>query len=271
MIIATDLDRTLLPNGSQEYDGSMELFRKIISQNSLRLVFVTGRHIGLVKEAIDEHSAPSPDFVISDVGTRIYEGVEKEDLRWQKVISAHTKGWDLKEFRESLDPLPLRLQEEDKLNDFKLSYYIDDVSAKDSESMVKETEIIIREICHDATVVYSVDETNDIGLIDVLPRKATKLAALEYLRNRMNAETEDIVYCGDSGNDILPLTHGYKAILVRNAIPSVKAAVKELSIQKNIIDRLCVARGLDKLNGYYVSGIIEGLIRHGLIDAKYSQ
>ena len=107
-----------------------------------------------------------------------------------------------------------------------------------------------------------------MGLLDILPRHATKIEALEYLRRRIELKKEDIIYCGDSGNDILPLTFGYKSILVRNAIDEVKNAVEEISIEKDIVDILYIAKGYKKLNEYYVSRIIEGLIKFNIISPK---
>jgi len=65
------------------------------------------------------------------------------------------------------------------------------------------------------------------------------------------------------------MTFGYKSILVRNAIPEIKKAVREISIQKNIINNLhIIKKDYLGLNGYYVSGIILGLIKFGIISEK---
>jgi hypothetical protein len=272
ILIATDLDRTLFPNGNQEYDNSMHLFCKILKNEKLSLAFVTGRNIDLVKQGIEEFHAPLPENIIAEVGTKIYEKDRNsfiEDEDWIKSISSSTKGWNIGNFKDEIAlQKGMRMQEEEKYNQFKLSYYLDDPKA--SSNIVKEATKIVSSICKDALVVYSVDETHNVGLLDILPKFATKLTALEYLRKKKGLEKEDIIYCGDSGNDILPLTFGYKSILVRNAIDDVKNTVEQLSMQKNIIDKLYIAKGLDKLNGYYVSGIIEGLIKHNIIPDKYS-
>jgi len=126
----------------------------------------------------------------------------------------------------------------------------------------------MKSISKDTSVIFSIDETNNIGLLDIIPKNATKLSALEYIRKNNGYKKEDIVYCGDSGNDILPLTFGYKSILVRNAINEVKKAVKSICFEKNCTDALYIAKGYGKLNGNYVSGIIEGLIRLNLVPEK---
>jgi hypothetical protein len=273
LAVATDLDRTLLPNGSQQYDGSMEIFHRIIKNEKLKLIYVTGRNLKLVKEAIAEFHPPLPDFIVGEVGTKIYSRTNEdfvEDYQWIKHIGSVTKNWNIENFKQQLSLIRgLRIQEEEKQNEFKLSYYIDNL--KDSDLIVREATSIIKSICRDATVIYSVDETKNKGLLDVLPRSATKVCGLEYLREKVGLEKEDIVYCGDSGNDTLPLTFGYKSILVRNAIPEVKNAVRQISTQKGIIDKLYTAKGYKKLNGYYVSGIIEGLIKFTVISPEYAE
>ena len=272
-IIATDLDRTLLPNGNQEYDDSMHIFVEILKKEKPLLIYVTGRNLNLIKSAMKQYHTPLPDYIIAEVGTKIYETKDnefEEDINWIKKIENMTENWNITNFRDELSVIKdLRIQEEEKQNRFKLSYYID--NPKNTDIIVKEVTKIIKSACKDASIVYSIDETHNIGLLDILPRHATKLTALEYLRKSLKKDKEDIIYCGDSGNDLLPLTSGYKSIIVKNAIDEVKNTVKNVCFQRNCSDCLYIAKGYKKLNGYYVSGIIEGLIKFGLIPEKYAE
>ncbi|MCF7861350.1 HAD-IIB family hydrolase [Candidatus Woesearchaeota archaeon] len=262
-IIATDLDRTLLPNGKQPYDNSMYLFRKFIESHKPMLIFVTGRNLKEVKSAIVKYDTPIPDYIVAEVGTKIYKKL-REDKNWPEYITNITKNWDINKFKKSLMSIgSLRLQERSHQNALKLSYYLDDTS--DSDRIMQLIKKIIKSISLDVEIIYSVDETNNLGLIDLLPKKATKLGALEYIRRQKKLTKKDIYYCGDSGNDILPLTNGYNAILVRNAINDVKKTVKAICQKKGY--RLYIAKGYKKLNGYYVSGILEGLIKMGVLDS----
>lgn len=270
MILATDLDRTLLPNGKQTYDGSMRLFREIAAGKSIILIYVTGRRVQLVKKAISKYKTPFPKYSICDVGTRIYSIKNRkfsEDKGWGREINKETPGWSINKFKKSLAGImQLRLQEKAAQNRLKLSYCLRDL--KNSGEIVREAEKRIKKICRAAAVVYSVDETTQTGMVDVLPQHATKLAALEYLRKKLRLKKSGAIYCGDSGNDLLPITFGYKSILVRNATPSVrKAAVNSLK-RKGMLKKLYLAKGKGKLNGYYVSGIIEGLAHFGITNKK---
>ncbi len=160
-VIATDLDRTLLPNGSQEYDGSMRIFREIIRNERLKLIFVTGRNLELVQDAIEKFHPPYPELVVGEVGTKIYSRKNEdfvEDYQWTRQIRSLVKNWNLDKFKEKLSLFnQLRIQGENKQNEFKLSYYLD--NPKDSSLIIRRVTEIIKLICREATVVYSVDET----------------------------------------------------------------------------------------------------------------
>ncbi len=272
-LLATDLDRTLLPNGTQPYDHSMPLFKKILEELTIPLAFVSGRHLSLVENAIKEYDTPQPRYIIGDVGTTMYicEGNRcTRDESWDEVIRERTSRWDIPAFRKAVRKQDsLRLQEEDKQNVFKLSYYIDNLER--AEYIVEKVRESIELISSDASIVYSVDETIGVGLLDVLPKSATKEGALEHLRKKLAAKKDEVVYCGDSGNDLLPLTKGYYAIVVRNVLEEVREEVMRIAHQKGIEDHIYFAKGNDSLNGYYVSGIIEGLVALGFVSKKYAE
>ena len=54
-ILATDLDRTLLPNGSWERDSdAISLFNDLTDKEDVLVVYVTGRNLALTENAIRE-------------------------------------------------------------------------------------------------------------------------------------------------------------------------------------------------------------------------
>ena len=268
-ILATDLDRTLIPNGKQKYDGSMDLFKKIIRKNNLKLVYITGRDIYLVKKAIKKHSLPIPDYVVGDVGASVFKfnkDVEKTktDKGWTNIIDKKTPGWDVKEFKKSLRDLKgLKLQENSKQSEHKLSYYID-INKKNS--ILKEVEKRIKLLCSYVEIVYSEDYPEKRGLLDILPKIATKKGALEYLIKKLGIKKQEVVFSGDSGNDYSLLVSDHNAIIVKNASFELKRKVKKIRKKNKDLDRLYIAKNNKKkgLNGNYVSGIIQGLDYFGL-------
>ncbi|WP_206199287.1 HAD family hydrolase [Parasulfuritortus cantonensis] len=73
VLIATDLDRTLIPNGAApESPGARALFARVAARPDVVLAYVTGRHRALVEAAIAEYGLPVPDYLIGDVGSTVY-------------------------------------------------------------------------------------------------------------------------------------------------------------------------------------------------------
>ncbi len=269
MILATDLDRTLIPNGEDEYDNSLPLLFDSLENAKFKLVYVSGRNLDLLNDAVKEYGIKLPDYFIGEVGTVIYRKKGESMVRsdeWSENISKENPNWDRKEIvpEIGMDDI-LELQEGWKQNDHKISYYLRDQSLKNE--VMKKIRLAVYKNGTNAQVIWSVDPLQNTGLIDVLPESATKLTALEFIREKLGEDKEDVVYCGDSGNDILPLTSGYMAIVVRNAPESVKDMVMEIAKQKELGKNIYIAVGNDKFNGNYSSGIIEGLMKFGLIGA----
>ncbi len=270
-LLATDLDRTLFPNGNQPDDNSMEIFRKVVERKRPRLVFVTGRNLSQIEAGIREYGTPSPDYAIAEVGTRIYRRTPKgfeEDGEFSAFLAESTTNWNIETFKRALDVLPLRLQPIEHQNEFKLSFYVDNLET--AATTVDQARERLQRISPDTQLVWSIDETRNLGLLDVLPGKANKLEALEYLRDHLDLPVEAVIYAGDSGNDLLPLTRGYKAILVANAIEEIRTEVIGKSRERNLSSRLYLASGQTDLplNGNYVSGILEGLVHFGIISRR---
>jgi len=77
------------------------------------------------------------------------------------------------------------------------------------------------------------------------------------------------VFCGDSGNDIFPLTAGFSGVLVRNADEQLVENVQE-AMAKNPDLRVYFAQGNFRgLNGNYTSGVIEGAYHYGLFSGEF--
>jgi len=97
----------------------------------------------------------------------------------------------------------------------------------------------------------------------VLPRGATKLHAIEFLRERLDFALEDTVFAGDSGNDLPVLTSGLPAVLVLNATETVRTAAREAAERSGHLDAICFAKGgFLGMNGNYSAGILEGVAHY---------
>jgi hypothetical protein len=105
-----------------------------------------------------------------------------------------------------------------------------------------------------------VDEQRDVGLLDVLPERASKLHAIRYLMDRHGYSKRRVVFCGDSGNDLNVLTSDLQAVLVKNASEKVRREARESVIAKGRPETLYLAEGnFLGMNGNYAAGVLEGL------------
>ncbi|MDO9385937.1 MAG: HAD-IIB family hydrolase [Thiobacillus sp.] len=260
ILLATDLDRTLLPNGGQpESPAARQRFHRLAARPEVRLAYVTGRHRELVETAIAEYELPWPDFVIADVGTSLYE-IDAHDWRqvqdWQQTIALDWGGRSHAELAAMIGEIPgLRLQEAAKQGACKLSYYAPPLI--DPAELLNGIRLRLEASGARINLVWSIDETTATGLLDVLPASASKLHALEFLRARLGISLNRTVFAGDSGNDMEVLVSSIPSVLVANAQESVRAeAVAHADLAK-----LYLARGgLLGMNGNYSAGILEGVV-----------
>lgn len=276
MLIACDLDRTLLPNGDEPDDGALPFFYTALKDSGHLLAYVTGRNLGLVQDAQSEYGLQTPDYLLGDVGTTLYvkddNGELIQDTEWISYLKKECAPWDATLIRESI-PLSdsLTLQEEWRQNQFKVSYYVSLENNNERGALMARMKEILSSHAIDGKVVYSEDPLTNTGLIDILPRVATKETALEYLVHQIGLKDSEVVYCGDSGNDLLPLTCGYKAVVVHNASAEVKEEVQSLAVARGTRDCVYIAKGMHGHNGNYASGVLEGLVYHDAIPEKALQ
>jgi sucrose-6-phosphatase len=265
ILLFTDMDRTIIPNGAEEESPEARpLFRSLAMHPSIVLVYASGRSRPLIEEAIEEYDLPIPDYAIGDVGTTVYEtGKEWSPVdEWEKIIAEDWHGKSHGDIVQLLHCLEeLQLQESYQQNKFKVSYYTP--SGMDSDALVSKINSLLEQANINASIVWSVDEAKDIGLVDVLPRRATKNEACHFLIEKLDFSQANSVYAGDSGNDLAPLTSGMQAVLVKNARDEVKTRAREMTVEKDIRPRLYIAKGgLFGMNGNYAAGVLEGLIHH---------
>ena len=129
LLLCTDLDRTLIPNGPQpESKFAREIFNKFTSQDEVTLVYVTGRDKLLTQQAIKNYKLPVPKFVIADVGSTIYQVVNDKWIHLDKWDSEIDNDWGVKNNNDLQKLLQhfsdIRVQEYSKQNKHKLSYYV---------------------------------------------------------------------------------------------------------------------------------------------------
>jgi HAD superfamily hydrolase (TIGR01484 family) len=263
VLLCSDLDRTILPNGeAPESPGAREVLRRIARRAEIRLAYVSGRNRKLIEEAIENYRLPLPDFAIGDVGTTIYDldkGHWNEWAAWNEEISKDWPEGGRDELTGRLsDMTRLRPQEPEKQNRFKLSYYAD--ANFDHQRLVKKIRERIEGRGVRVSVIWSVDEQRDVGLIDILPERANKVHAVRFLAENKGVLKRHLVYAGDSGNDLAVMVSDIQSILVRNAAEGVRREAREAVEKNGLGETLYEAKGgFLGMNGNYSAGVLEGL------------
>jgi sucrose-6F-phosphate phosphohydrolase len=260
-LLCTDLDRTLIPNGKQdESPHAMERFKRLVDCAEVTLAYVTGRHRALIEQAIAEYDLPLPNFAIADVGTTIYRidqaGWSQSD-EWDAQIAPDWQGLTHDELYRLLSVFPmLRLQEKEKQNRHKLSFYVP--LETDAKRLLQEMDQRLKYSDIRANLIWSIDEKAALGLLDVLPVSANKLHAIRFLMQQQGFGHENTVFAGDSGNDLDVLLSSIPAVLVANADEEVRRQAEQAHK-----DTLYIAEGgYLGMNGNYSAGILEGIAHY---------
>lgn len=266
IFLCSDLDRTLIPNGSEpETPFARPLLNRLVEKQQVRLTYVSGRDKELIQSAISDYQLPQPVFVISDVGSMLYriDGKQWTLIEgWHDQISRNWKGYknsDIADLLDSVKSPGFELQPEANQNKFKLSYFTE--SGDQGRSLKNTIAEALEQKGIQANLIWSKDESEDRGLLDILPRDAGKVSAIRFLMKQEAVADLETVFAGDSGNDLDALTSGLQSILVKNADDDVRCEAVEKTEEKGCSSKLYLAEGgLCSLNGNYSAGVIEGLM-----------
>lgn len=255
-LLATDLDGTLIPlDDDPQQKRDLRLLEDELRGRSVDLIFVTGRHADSAVGAIREHELPQPQAVICNVGTTIMrddgDGGFRSDDEYSAALRTLTEGVASDEIHALLTHLqPLEKQEAFKQAEFKLSYYTDSNRLEGIAGQIRER---LREQSVRWDVIASVDPFNGDGLIDILPNSVSKSYAIAWWTQRRGLSSGDLLFAGDSGNDIAAMTAGWKATIVGNAADDVVTAARQLASDRGVSDLLFHSRHSAS------SGVLDGL------------
>lgn len=264
-VLATDLDGTFIPlSDDPQQAADLATLGSELREKGHALVFVTGRHLASVRQAIEQHQLPTPDWVICDVGTSIFhrqpDGALAPLQAYQAALGERIASLPIASLRDELaSTAGLTPQEDEKQGAFKLSYYVDAQQLVEVTAQVRER---LDSLEAPYSIISSVDPFNGDGLIDLLPSEVSKAFALRWWIKHNELEEADVVFAGDSGNDLAALTAGYKAIIVANADRCVAREAYEAHRQAGWQNRLFLA------SGQATSGVLEGCRWFGLLDRE---
>lgn len=201
--IFTDLDQNLVGNPT-----ALQTFVEVMRENRRCVTFgvATGRRIDSALALMKKQGVPTPDVLISSLGTRIHYGQAlTEDDYWASHIDYD---WNPKQVTRVLAELPgLKPQPKSEQTPFKLSYFYDPQKAPSVEeivAMIRQTEL-------------TANVTSSFGqFLDIVPSRASKGQALRYVSQRLDIPLEHILAVGGSGADEDMMRGNTLAVVVAN-------------------------------------------------------
>lgn len=201
--IFSDLDQNLVGNSK-----ALKSFAEVIKENRKCVTFgiATGRRIDSALALMKKHSIPTPDVLISSLGTRIHYGQSlTEDDYWADHVD---HDWSEQRIKRLLGNLPgLKPQPKADQTPFKVSYYYDPEIAPTIEVIVSQ----LRQHEITANVILSFGQ-----FIDIVPSRASKGQALRYVSQRLDIPLEQILVAGGSGADEDMMRGNTLAVVVGN-------------------------------------------------------
>jgi sucrose-phosphate synthase len=231
-ILVSDVDNTLIGDRT-----ALRRLLKMLKDAGERVAFgiATGRSTKLTLEVLEEWKIPTPQLLITSVGSGIHYGPHLvQDKAWERHI--HYR-WRPDALRKAMGKLPgLKLQPPSGQGDFKVSYMVDPNKMPTIEKIVSH----LRRRRLQARVIYS-----HSAYLDLLPIRASKGMALRYFATKWGIPLDRCLVAGDSGNDEEMLTGNTLAVVVGNHDPE--------------LERLRGEPFVYFAKGRYARGIIEGI------------
>ena len=234
LLAICDIDNTL--TGCVR--GARRLRRLLDSKPGWRFGVATGRSLQQAEAILERWDLPRPSVMITSVGSEIYWSLPDGSRRADGGFAAHiAHGWNADTIDAALrDIAGIAPQPAVEQRRFKRSYLFDDAEA------VARVRARLAALRIEARVVASHDR-----LLDILPPRAGKAAALFWVARRLGLSPAQVVAAGDSGNDEDMLEACPNAVLVANHEP----AIAHLSTRSNV----------HTSRHRHAHGVIDGLIR----------
>ncbi|WP_248723930.1 HAD-IIB family hydrolase [Seonamhaeicola sp. ML3] len=239
-LLSFDIDNTLID--FHTFKSNFKNVWETFKTKDVLLAYNTGRLIDDVLNLIDVGVLPAPNYIISGVGTHIYNYDELKVVKeFNNVLD---DGWDLNIVEQIINKLshPISEQPTKFQHAYKRSYYFHNASL----DHIAEIEEDFNNANMDVNVVYSGEK-----FLDILPKYANKGNALHWLLKQLDIKTQEVLVAGDSGNDSAMFDlKGVKGIVVSNAHEELYSYTKHRKVYH-----------AEQEKG---DGVIEGLIYFGV-------
>ncbi len=208
-IVVCDIDNTLIGDKS----GLRELIRRLKDVGSkVAFGIATGRSLDLTLSVLKEWKIPTPQLLITSVGSAIHYGAPLiEDRGFEQHIRYR---WRPDRIREAMSELPgLKPQGSEGQTEYKISFNL----IKEKAPTAAEVTRHLRRNRLQANVIASHG-----AYLDILPIRASKGMALRYFAMNWGVEPDRCLVAGDSGNDEEMLTGNTLGVVVGNHDPELE-------------------------------------------------
>ncbi|TWO31980.1 HAD-IIB family hydrolase [Seonamhaeicola sediminis] len=240
-LLSFDIDNTLID--FHTYKSNFKSVWETFKPKDVLLAYNTGRLIDDVLDLIKRDIIPEPDYIISGVGTHIY------NYNDQKVVKEFNNvlddGWDLITVESIINRMshPISEQPTKFQHAYKRSYFFHNASPDHIMGIEED----FNNANMDVSVVYSGEK-----FLDILPKYANKGNALQWLLKQLNINTQETLVAGDSGNDSAMFNFKeIKGIVVSNAHEELYKYTKHKQVYHS-----------EKECG---DGVIEGLVYYSIL------
>jgi sucrose-6F-phosphate phosphohydrolase len=240
-LFSSDLDGTLLgnPEATKRFKAAWE---KLPPRRRPLLVYNSGRLVDDLRRFVADGSLPAPDYLIGGVGTQIFNYRTEQFLN--DFYQFLAEGWELARIEAVVGAFPgARRQPDEFQHQFKSSWFLERATPEQLGELRQRLAVAGL----GASLVYSSQRD-----LDLLPPRATKAGALQWLCTKLRIGLDETLVAGDTGNDSsmfrLP---GVRGIIVENAQPELFEATVDIPVY--------TARAV------LADGVLDGLLHHGVI------
>jgi sucrose-6F-phosphate phosphohydrolase len=240
-LFSTDLDGTILGNPEAAWRFT-ESWQSLPLARRPLLVYNTGRSVADTQAIITARQLPAPEFIIGSVGTELHNSI----YNWGgDFLAQFGDDWRLEQIAEIVGAVPgvKRQPSPGASHPFKSSWFW--ARARPEELAALEQQLLAAGI--QAAVIYSCRY-----FLDIVPARAGKGRALEWLCRRLAISTTEVLVAGDTANDsAMFMLEGVNGIVVENALPEL---LKVTNSKRTYIARRAMA-----------DGVLEGLAHFGIL------
>lgn len=208
-LVIADIDNTLLGDA----EGARELMQVLKNAGEkVGMGIATGRRLDSTIDVLKKWNIPTPDILITSVGSEVYYG---EGMVIDRTWSNHLNyKWKPSKIREAIVELPgLRLQPEIDQREYKVSFFVDPEEAPNKNQIMRH----LRQHNLQVKAIFSHN-----AYLDILPIRASKGLAVRYLLMKWGLNHDHVLVAGDSGNDEEMLRGDTLAVVVGNYSPELR-------------------------------------------------